>query len=59
MWPDRRMIDFVGIDTPDSNGGIRRARRECVRTLGKLLKLTRFQCSKVQPFNLEDGTVRL
>jgi len=47
MWPDRRMIDFVGIDNPDSNGGIRRARRERVRTLDKLPKLTRFQCSKV------------
>ena len=48
MWPDRRIIDFVGIDNPDSNGGINGGpRRERVRTLDKLLTLTRFQCSKV------------
>ena len=48
MSPDRRIIDFVGIDNPDFNGGTNDGpRRERVRTLDKLLKLTRFQCSKV------------
>ena len=48
MWPDRRIIDLVGIDIPDSNGGTNGGpRRERVRTLHKLLTLTRFQCSKV------------
>ena len=48
MWPDRRIIDLVGIDIPDSNGGTNGGpRRERFRTLHKLLTLTRFQCSKV------------
>jgi hypothetical protein len=48
MRPDRRIIDLVGIDNPDSNGGTNNGpRRERVRTLDKLLTFTRFQCSKV------------
>ena len=56
MWLDRRIIDLVGIDNPNSNSGTNDGpRRERVRMPDKLLTLTRFQCSKVQPFNLEDG----
>ncbi len=48
MWQDRRIIDLVGIDNPDSNGEANDGpRRERVRTLDKLLTLTRFHCSKV------------
>ena len=45
MWPDRRIIDLVGIDNPDSNGGTndgpRRERVQGSSACGRALGIKR------------------